>query len=82
MGIANSTFIDRLEKKNLTPDDIEKLSDFFNKPIAYFFDRESDQLNDPQGEYVRECKSCKEKDAQIGELKEKLGVVNGELMEM
>lgn len=40
MGIANSTLIDRLEKQNLTPDDVEKIADFFEKPIAYFFDRE------------------------------------------
>jgi len=40
MGIANSTLLDRLEKKNLTPNDIEKIADFFGKSIEYYFDRE------------------------------------------
>ena len=40
MGIANSTLIDRLDKENLTPDDIEKIADYFGRTIAYYFDRE------------------------------------------
>jgi hypothetical protein len=40
LGIPESTLRNRLERRNLTPDDVEKIADFFKKPIAYFFDRE------------------------------------------
>lgn len=40
LGIPESTLRSRLEKENFTPDDIEKIADYFGKPIAYYFDRE------------------------------------------
>jgi transcriptional regulator with XRE-family HTH domain len=40
LGIAESTFRSRIDRKNMTPDDIDKLSDYFKRPIAYYFDKE------------------------------------------
>jgi len=44
MGIADSTLRSRLERNNITPNDLEKIADFFEKPISYFFDREEVEL--------------------------------------
>ena len=40
IGMPESTFRDRLKKQNFTPDDIEKIAEYFGKTISYFFDRE------------------------------------------
>lgn len=45
LGIAESTFRSRIERKNLTPDDVDLLSDYFKRPIAYYFDKENQQEN-------------------------------------
>lgn len=55
LGIAESTFRSRIERKNITPDDIDKLSDYFKRPIAYYFDKE-----DKEGYRTNEEKSDKE----------------------
>ena len=77
LGISNSTFVDRLNKENFTPDDIEKLSDFFRKPLDYWFDREEQQAAEPPAQRfekkeptltVYECQECIEKEKEIDEL--------------
>jgi len=40
LGIKSTTYQSRLERKIFTPDDIEKLADYWGKSILYFFDRE------------------------------------------
>lgn len=40
IGIPNSTLIERLKRQNLMPNDVEKIADYFQKPIGYYFDRE------------------------------------------
>jgi transcriptional regulator with XRE-family HTH domain len=74
LGIPEATYRDRIKKKNLSPDDVEKISDYFNKPISYFFDREDqpDIIVEPPAEYHRKCFLCEEKDRKIIELQEKL----------
>lgn len=75
LGIGESTLRSRLERKNLTPDDVEKIADYFKKPIAYFFDREQDVsvANDEQHDYKVtriDCPECIAKQKEIEELKE------------
>lgn len=82
MGIANSTLIDRLDKQNLTPDDVEKIADFFEKPIAYFFDREEKEqkpYKEPEQKIdaVNEgCTDCEKLRADKMKLLEKLDELN------
>lgn len=40
LGIPYTTTIDRLKKGNWTPNDLEKLADYFGRTIAYYFDRD------------------------------------------
>ena len=68
MGIANTTLVDRLKKENLTPNDVEKIAEFFGKSIGYFFDKEENEdgvLKKPSKE---ECKDCIQKEKKIEEL--------------
>jgi len=65
LDIAESTLRSRLERNNITPNDIEKIADFFEKPIIYFFDRkEADKKSYPDKEekiqVVSEAGPCKE----------------------
>ena len=43
LDIPEATFRTRRDRKNFTPDDIEKLADYFGRTIAYYFDREERQ---------------------------------------
>ena len=65
LGIAESTLRNRLERKNLTPNDVAKLAEFFNKPIAYYFDKEDNDNNDNH----KPCLDCEEKQKEIEKLK-------------
>jgi transcriptional regulator with XRE-family HTH domain len=40
LGVPYMTAVNRLKSGNWTPDDIEKLADYFGRTIAYYFDRE------------------------------------------
>jgi hypothetical protein len=40
LAIPYTTTINRLKNGNWTPDDVEKLADYFGRTIAYYFDRE------------------------------------------
>ncbi|MCC6582955.1 MAG: hypothetical protein IT271_04570 [Chitinophagales bacterium] len=76
MGIADSTLRDRLEKKNLTPDDLEKIAVFFGRTIAYYFDLDEKQekvyVNETKVEQVNElCANCKVLEAEISKWKDK-----------
>lgn len=72
MGLADSTLRSRMKLRNITPDDVEKIADFFAKPISYFFDREEVEqkhhkpipekqqiVEDP--EPCRDCESLRDK---------------------
>lgn len=89
LGISNSTFVDRLNKENFTPNDIEKLSDFFDKPLDYWFDREEKPMVQDEGEQYRirpevtvyECPECITKQKEIDRLRNKLEAVQDRLIE-
>lgn len=87
IGVKYTTTINRREKGNWTPNDIEKLADYFNRPIAYYFDRE-EQGSSPKGlvsdvdPVVYGCSSCRKKQREIDKLKLKLGELKGELLEV
>lgn len=42
LGITESTFRSRRDLQNFTPNDVEKIADFFQRPIAYYFDKEEE----------------------------------------
>lgn len=48
MEIPASTLRSRLEQENLTPEDVEKIAEFFGKPIAYYFDKEEGYDKQPK----------------------------------
>jgi len=73
IGMPESTFRDRLRRENFTPDDIERIADFFGKPITYYFDREESQSkqyaeNDRQNAVNEPCPCCAQKEAEISKL--------------
>ena len=75
IGIAHTTLRSRLDRENLTPEDIEKIAEFFDKPIAYFFDKDGKEpigLEQTPGRVSRLCKECVEKQKEIDQLKQKL----------
>lgn len=45
IGLNNSTFDYKMKNHSLSPDDLLNLSDFFNKPLTWFFDREETDLH-------------------------------------
>ncbi len=80
-GINYQTFKSKMNSDSWTPDDVEKLADFFKKPIAYFFDREEKPYRLPEVEVDVAndgndcCRLCKEKDKQIALLEKLVGVL-------
>jgi hypothetical protein len=71
IGLNNSTFDYKMKNHSLSPDDVLKLSDFFNKPLAWFFDREETPMqvvNEQPAVYG--CPACKQKDITIGALQQ------------
>ena len=79
MGIADSTLRDRLDRENLTPNDVEKLAAFFGRTIAYYFDKEEKQAETykeeventsalaetPERYDMKECRMCKTLEALV-----------------
>ena len=46
-GIIYSSFQSKLKSGSWSPDDVEKLAEFFKKPISYFFDKKETTVNEP-----------------------------------
>jgi hypothetical protein len=68
IGIGESTFRDRLSKENLTPNDVEKIADYYKKPIVYFFDRDDNDLVNEPGVTTYSCPDCIKKQKEIDRL--------------
>lgn len=89
IGINQSTFYDKLKRKSFTPNELEKIAEFFNKPISYFFDRdEPDYVHEPKNNYeinrsvnCTNCPECISKQKEIDALKKALDAKE-ELLEM
>ena len=64
LGIKYTTAIGRREKGNWTPDDVEKFADYFNRPIAYYFDRDE-----------KETKNYKQEES-VNRVEDPAGIVN------
>ncbi|MGQ7871349.1 hypothetical protein [Sunxiuqinia sp. sy24] len=81
IGAKYTTTINRREKGNWTPNDIEKLANYFNRPIAYYFDMEEGELkNSPDGQ-EQICLSCKEKQGQIDDLEKELSCLKSKYID-
>jgi len=55
IGVKYTTTLHRRENGNWTPDDVEKLADYFHRPIAYYFDREESETDKPTPPYNKPC---------------------------
>jgi len=67
--IPYTTLKSKIKADSWTPDDIEKLADYFKKPITYFFDRdEMEVVNESSPGYNR-CVNCEEKQKEINRLR-------------
>lgn len=70
-GINYQSLKSKLKSGSYTPDDVEKIANYFNKPITYFFDKEAEtyQLPEVKPDVANDgndsCKLCKEKDKLI-----------------
>jgi len=82
IGIAHTTLRSRLDRENLTPEDVEKIAEFFKKPIAYFFDKEGKEVGVESIKGSIKCKECEKKDEEIKRLNIKIGEINAELSEL
>jgi hypothetical protein len=78
--IIYSSFQSKLKSGSWTPNDVEKLADFFKKPIAYFFDREEKPYTIPdiEPDIANDgnncCRRCKDLEKQITLLEKLLAV--------
>lgn len=74
IGVSEATIRHRRKENKWMAFEIENLATYFNKSIAYFFDKENDamQASEPSAEYRRKCLQCEEKDKKIIDLQEKL----------
>ena len=84
LEISESTLRSRLERKNLTPDDIEKLADYFKKPIDYFFNREDEVRESVMDYEVKriDCLECINKQKRIDELVHERDQLRVELLDV
>jgi hypothetical protein len=66
-----TTVVHKKKKGNWTPDDVERIADYFNKSILYFFDRDTELaiVSEPKITYYN-CTDCIKKQKEIDELKE------------
>lgn len=72
-GINYNSLRSKLKSDSWTPDDIEKLADYFGKSILYFFDKEETDTKpykppEPTLDVAEDygcCKMCAEKDKRI-----------------
>ncbi len=71
-GINYQTLISKIKNGSWTPNDVEILADFFQKPMTYFFDREeTNQISEPEIKYFN-CTDCITKQKEIDRLNEEL----------
>ena len=82
LGVPYMTAVNRLKSGNWTPDDVEKLADYFGRTIAYYFDREEKEqkpYKEPEQKInaVNEgCTDCEKLRADKMKLLEKLDELN------
>jgi len=83
LGIAESTLRSRLERHNLTPDDIEKLADYFKRPMTYFFDREPEEdiSKEPEIKYFS-CPDCIKKQKELDDIRAERDALRLEVLEL
>lgn len=81
LNINSSTFYDKLKRESFTPNEVEKIAQFFKKSISYYFDKNEEQYQviDYKKEIIEEapkptrvCKECLSKQNEIDALKQAL----------
>lgn len=70
INIPYTTLKSKLKSNSWTPADIEKLADYFNKPIAYFFDKEESNLANESSAVYGRCLECERKQKEIDKIRE------------
>ena len=88
LGITESTFRSRRDLKNFTPNDIEKIADYFGRSILYYYDRdEATQKGESYNQQpkttlindeYKTCRLCKEKDKQIEIMGKYIALLEGQ----
>jgi len=68
-----TTVIHKKKKGNWSPNDIEKIAEFFDRSILYYFDRDTEPntAKEPEIKYFS-CPDCIEKQKEIDRLSEQL----------
>jgi len=90
LKIAESTFRNRLRSKNLTPNDVYGIAQYFNKPIGYFFDESEAYAiaggNPDISEDIKitpyNCMECINKEKKLNEQDQKIKDLQDELLEL
>ena len=90
LKMPQSTFYDKLKKKNLTPDDVYGIAQYFNKPIGYFFDESEAYAiaggNPDISEDIKitpyNCMECINKEKKLNEQDQKIKDLQDELLEL
>ena len=70
LKIPYTTLKSKLKANSWSPEDIEKIAEFFNKPIAYFFDKEELSIANESSSEYRRCPECERKQIEIEKLRD------------
>lgn len=58
------------ESNRWTPDEVEKIADFFKRPISYYFDKEESNLANESSAVYGRCLECERKQKEIDKIRE------------
>jgi hypothetical protein len=79
-NINYQTLISKIKKGSWTPDDIFAFSEYFKKPLNYFFDIEDKGQITDHDHKNKKCQDCKEKNKIIKEMSQELKEIKDELI--
>lgn len=57
------------ESNRWTPDELEKIADFFKRPISYYFDKDESNLANESSVEYRRCPECEKKQREIEKIR-------------
>lgn len=81
-GINYQSLISKIKTGSWSPNDVEKIADFFKKPISYFFDREEmNQTSEHEMKNIN-CLECIKKQKTIDEITIERDLLRVELLEL
>lgn len=60
LKINQSTFYDKLKRESFTPNELEKIAEYFKRPISYYFDKKENEVNESPEKYTVTRVNCLE----------------------